>query len=358
MFTPRVRNTLAMFLMVFVLMACGLPTAEEPSATEAAPATEAPQEEEAAPAAPPEIPAIQHTDIPVNFPEDQSGQAADFNSMKAFENKIPIGGDRFTFGRFERPFNANGMETYYPELDLIDSWVFQDDLWIYGRILLVDLSSSSNAQYAVEIDTDLNGKAEWLIVADKPTSTDWTVSGVRVYQDANQNVGGTSPALTDKQPANSDGFETLFFDEGTGENSDTAWVRISPSDPNMIEFAINRTALKETSKYLINFWAAHNIDPSKFDLNDAYTHEQAGAADSGLTIFYPIKEVAEIDNTCRMAVGFQPTGKEPGICLLPTRENQVDPAPGGGGGAFTCPIDTMLICDNQGQNCDCVTVPK
>lgn len=147
MFPPRLRNTLAMFLMVFVLIACGLPTADEPSTSEEA-STEAPAEvpatEASAPAtesAPPaEIPAIQHNEIPVNFPENQSGEATDFNSLKAFENKTPIGGDRFTFGRFERPFNANTMDTYYPELDLINSWVFQDDLWIYGRILLVDLS--------------------------------------------------------------------------------------------------------------------------------------------------------------------------------------------------------------------------
>ena len=51
-----------------------------------------------------------------------------------------------------------------------------------------------------------------------------------------------------------------------------------------------------------------------FDLNDHFTHEQAGAADPGLEYFYPIKALAEMDNACRMPVGFQPTGEEPGLC--------------------------------------------
>ncbi len=364
MISSKVRTTLTMLLLIVVITACGLPTANDAPADEAA-ATEAPAGDAAATEAPAgdapatesapptEIPAIQHTDIPVNFPEKQSGEAGDFNSSKILENKTPIGGDRFTYGRFERPFNANAMDTYFPELDLVNSWIFQDDLWIYGRILLVDLSNG-NAQYAVEIDTDLNGKADWLVIVDKPTSTDWTVSGVRVYQDTNKNIGGEFPALTDEKPVNSDGFETVFFDQGTGENSDTAWVRISPNDPNMIEFAINRAALKETSKYLINFWAARSIDPAKFDLNDAYTHEQAGAADSGLANFYPIKEVAEIDNTCRMAIGFQPTGKEPGLCILPTRDVQLDPPPGSGNPpGLSCPVRYSLKCDANGMNCFC-----
>jgi len=196
-------------------MACGLPAATSTEVAETeAPATDAPTE--SVPPPTDVAPVIQHTDIPVNLPEKQSGQAADFDSSKVLETKTSIGGDRFTFGRFERPFNANTMDMYYAELDIVNTEVLQDDLWIYGRLFIKDLgASSSTAKYAVEIDVDLNGKAEWLIVADKPVSTEWTVAGVRVYQDANQNVGGELPMLTDNVPPASDGFETLFFDQGT-----------------------------------------------------------------------------------------------------------------------------------------------
>lgn len=76
-------------------------------------------------------------------------------------------------------------------------------------------------------------------------------------------------------------------------------------------------------------WAGNSLlDPALFDLNDQFSHEQAGAADSGLEYFYPIKEVYEIDSSCRMAVGFQATGKEPGLCevLIPISQGGVPEA--------------------------------
>lgn len=339
----NLKVSLALAALIVITNACGAsasepneeqaPITEEASATEAAPPTDVPATA---------VPAIQHTDVPVGLPELPSGLAADFDSSKILENKTPIGGDRFTFGRFERPFNANTMDVYYSELDIVNTQVFQNDLWIFGRLFIKDLgASSSTSKYAMELDTDINGKAEWLIVTDKPTSTEWTVVGVRVYQDANQDVGGESPILTDSVNPNSDGFETVFFDQGTGNNPDTAWARISPNDPNIIEFAVNLAAISKPERYLVNFWAGRNLDPAKFELNDAFTHEQAGAADSGLNIFYPIKELAEIDNSCRMAVGFQVDGTEPGLCdvFIPQRVN--DPIPGAPG----APACVVLTCN-------------
>ena len=350
---------LLMVMFVFVA-ACSLPgtssssdvVATEEAATEVASITES---------APPTDPAIQHTTIPIGLPEKQSGEAGDFNSVNVIANKSVIGGDRFTFGRFERPFNANTMDVYFPELDIVYTQAYQDDTWIYGRIFFNDISANNpSAQYAVEIDTDLNGKSEWLIIANKPSSTEWTVENVRVYQDANNDVGGEMPMLTDKSPVSGDGFETLVFDQGKGNNSDTAWVRISPEDSKLIEFAINRAALNNPTKYLINFWAGNNLDPAKFDINDLYTHEQAGAADNGLEYFYPIKEVAEIDNSCRMAIGFQATGNEPGIC--DTYKPQVQGSSPSASGCTAKPIqvlacsisaDPSYSCSWNSASCSC-----
>lgn len=73
---------------------------------------------------------------------------------------------------------------------------------------------------------------------------------------------------------------------------------------------------------MVNMWAgSENLDPGLFDHNDHFTHEQSGAAEKGLEFFYPIKEVSEIDNTCRMAIGFQPKGNETGLCPLPVTES-------------------------------------
>jgi hypothetical protein len=341
---------LAMTMLVLFVLACGAPTAPEgPVATEAAPA-DAPVVGDAAPTE--AAPSIQHTDIPVGLPEKTSGVAGDFDSSKVLGSGSLVGGDRFTFGRFERPFNANAMDVYFSQIDIVNTEVFQDDVFIYARISLKDLSASSSqtAQYAVELDTTRNGKANWLVIASKPESTEWTVNGVQVYQDANGSVGGEMPYLTDTNPVAGDGFDQLFFDQGQGEDPDTAWVRISPNDANMVEISIKRTAIGSPSQFLINMWAGHNIDPAKFDLNDAYTHEQAGAADAGLEYYYPIKEVAEIDNSCRIAVGFQPNGSEPGICPVPQAESQ--PVPPG----TTCPLGTYLVCQNGVCTCNFFTL--
>ncbi|GAB4573621.1 MAG: hypothetical protein Fur0017_27870 [Anaerolineales bacterium] len=348
----KVRVSLVMTGMLVLLLACNTPTNTSPDATE--PASNDGtilvdvEATESAPAA--EVPpSIQHTDIPVNLPDNQSGKAADFDSSKILENKTPIGGDRFTFGRFERPFNANAMDVYFSQIDIIDTMVFQDDTWIYASITMNDLqqSSTESVKYAVELDVDLNGKGDWLIIAGKPSSTDWAVSSVQVYKDANKDVGGEMPMLTDKTKLENDGFETLTFDQGQGDDPDTAWVRISPNDPNTIQFAIKKSALENPTQYLINMWAGTKLlDPGKFDLNDQFSHEQAGAADSGLDIFYPIKEVAEIDNSCRMAVGFQPTGTEPGLCesVITQQINEpgapgAPPPPG-----MTCGVNQYLSC--------------
>lgn len=306
---------------------------------------------------PPTESSIAHNDIPVILPETPNGIAADFDSSKVLTNGSLIGGDRFTFGRFERPFNANTMDTYFPEIDIINTQVFQDDTWIYGRLLIKDLGagSSKDAGYAIEIDTTLNGKANWLILSARPNSTEWSVNGVQIYKDANEDIGGVSPYLTDDLPSDGDGFETLVFDQGLGEDADAAWVRLFPNDPNLIEFAVKRTILGNPTRFMINMWAGHSLNPGVFDINDRYTHEEAGAADAGLEYFYPIKAIAEVDNTCRIPVGFQPTGNEPGLCA--TAQQQADngdgPLSGSAGAGRACAIGLVQKCDpNEGCWCE------
>lgn len=287
-------------LIIFIL-ACGLPS---PAVTE----------EAAEPTPIPDLPKA-HQVIPGELPIDRSSHAGDFDSSTSAAQKASAGGDRFTFGHFERPFNANTMDTYFPEIDIVDTAVFQDETWIYGKITLKGNESRDlNGKYAVELDTDLDGKGDWLITASAPLSTDWKTEGVEIHQDVNEDVGSVSPMYTDENTSG-DGFETVIFDEENGADPDSAWARISPEDPNAVEFSIKRSVVNYPEKYLINMWAGNSLlDPILFDINDHYTHEQAGAADPGFEIFYPIKDVAEIDNSCRMAVGFQPTGQEPGLC--------------------------------------------
>lgn len=311
------RNLKTFFVMTSLIasiLACGLPAGSAATAE----ATEVVSTQIPIDSAPPtDISVIQHQTIPVSLPAERSSHAGDYDSSTTAANQTSAGGDRFTFERFERPFNANTMDVYFSQLDIVDTFVFQDDTWIYGTITLKgpDASNTLSGKYALELDLDIDGKGDWLIVATKPSSTDWKVEGVQVFQDANKDVGLELPMLTDKDAVGGDGFETTVFDQGTGNDPDTAWARISPTDPNTVEISVKRSALGTPKKYLINMWAGNSlIDPVLFDLSDHFSHEQAGAADKALEFYYPIKAVSEIDSSCRMAVGFQPTGQEPGLC--------------------------------------------
>ena len=310
------QTILATVVLVFAILACNSsapdtvtePPASQPPATElGVPSTES------SGAPPTEV--IEHQVFPVNLPESRSGHAGDYDSSVTADQKMSNGGDRFTFERFERPFNANTMDVYFPELDILDTFTYQDDLWVFGTIQVVDRSAAKSSPYrfAVQIDTEVDGKGDYLVIAENPTSTDWTTDDVQVYFDTNNDVGDLTAMFTDENSV-SDGFETIVFDQGKGDDSDFAWVRVSPQDSNTVEFAIKRSVLGSSAQYMVDMWTGHALlNPATFDLSDHFTHDQAGAADPGLPNYYPIKAVFELDNTCRMAVGFQPTGYEPGV---------------------------------------------
>jgi hypothetical protein len=314
----RTKITTAVIAMVAVTLACSgsgseVTSTPPPTAvqlvTVAGPPTDSP---------PAEAP-IQHQVFPVNLPPSPSGNAGDQDSSFTADQKKSNGGDKFTFEEFERPFNADTMDVYYPNLDIIETHVLQDNTWIYGTIKVVDRSAATVDPYrlAMQLDVHADGNGDWLILASNPSSTEWTTDGVQVYFDANSDVGNLTAMVADKDAPGGDGFEQIMFDEGKGDDADAAWVRISPEDANTIEFAVKRSLLGNPGAYMVNMWTGHStLDPALFDFSDHYTHDQAGAADPGFPIFYPIKAISELDNTCRMAVGFQPSGSEPGLCFV------------------------------------------
>jgi hypothetical protein len=80
--------------------------------------------------------------------------------------------------------------------------------------------------------------------------------------------------------------------------------------------------------------------PAWLDYNDHFTNEEAGDPAS-ISEYYPIKELYTMDNTCRYAFGFSPTGSEPGICDLPPEEQ---PEPGEGPRLVGCTPLVARIC--------------
>lgn len=315
----------AILIFVLFLSACSFstqPSEQQPEVTEPPAvneATEAPAPEATQPAVvqPEAGPAIQHTLIPSTPPASGGEKWGDHSTISSTSAARALLGDRFSNGKFERPYNANTMDVYFPHLDIDRAVVYPEDAtWVYAVITMVgrDANNSFTGQYALELDLDQNGNGEFLVMVDNPASTDWTTEGVRVYKDGNVDIGGVKPFIADSGGANSDGYEVVLFDQGTGDDPDLAWVRLDPADPNSFQIAYKQSLLAGEKTYTAGLWAGTRLDPALFDYDDHFTHEQAGAANSELANFYPIKELSELDNTCRQAIGYDASGLEPGGC--------------------------------------------
>ena len=281
---------------------------------------------------------------PADLPSQRLDQAGDPDSSSLATAKNVTSGDNFVQGLYERPFNANSMDTYFPYMDIVNIQGFKDDTWGYLEITLAgtDKNGLLPAEYAAELDLNKHGRGEYLIRASNPASTTWTTQGVQAWKDTDGDVGGVVPMLADAKPDGGDGYETLVFDQGKGSLADGAWVRISPNDPKSVQIAFKLSMIGSPSSFAMGAWAGADIDPSMFDYNDHMTHAQAGDPNQGYPQVYPIKVLAEIDNTCRLAIGFVPTSTVPGLCEVPQIQHSSQCPPGktytcaAGAGAVSC----------------------
>ena len=211
------------------------PQAPQPPAATEAPTT-APQATEAPTSAPaaapaatdtPVVPAVAHTTTPADLPTTGGIKLGDNTITAQKDQQRALNGDGFTDGRLERPFNANTMDVYAQYLDITGGTFYNTDpTFIYANITLVgrDSNNAFTGKYGIELDLNLDGRGDFLILVTNPSSTDWTTDGVQVFSDANHDVGGVHPFIADFGGASGDGYETTVFDLGKGDDPDTAWV--------------------------------------------------------------------------------------------------------------------------------------
>jgi len=286
--------------------------------------------------------------IPVAFPVERAGRTGDVDSSANAAKKLVSGGEEFVHGLYERPFNADTMDKYFPFLDIVDFQGFMDDTWGYAAITVAgaDPNGGLPAQYGLELDLDRDGRGDWLIRASNPTRTQWSTQGVQAWNDADADIGGVEIMTADGTLYIGNGYEALVFDQGNGTLTDGAWVRVEPNNPDTVEIAFKLSMVGSPSSYAMGAWAGTNVDPAMFDHNDAMTHAQAGSPLPDYAM-YPLKALAEIDNTCRLAIGFAPTVKEPGLCA--TAEKEAQEAEGGDSG---CPGEVCYLVGDQ-EICRC-----
>lgn len=229
------------------------------------------------------------------------------------------GSDVFFSNLFERPFTSQEM-AYRPDVDIIRADLTLDANFIYILITLQGVNPATgtlSAAYAVEVDTDLDGRGDFTFWAFPPHTTQWDTPGVRGYTDTNNDVGGNVPLNADAPPYSGNSYDKLIFSVEIPGDPDLAWARISPANPAQIQIAFKKSAINSATF----LWGVIADDgwkaPDKLDYNDQLTLAEAGSPLISLAE-YPLKDLALVDNTCRIAQGFTPTGSEPGICLIPT----------------------------------------
>ncbi len=251
----------------------------------------------------------------------------DYDSSPTAAEHRTGGGDDYPVNKFERPFTTQQMD-YLAAIDLKRGEVDADPTWYYFTLFLKGEANTASAdtRYAVEIDTDLDGRGDVLIQALAPLGADWTSQGVRVYDDSDNTVGGVTPVLADEAKVTTTGYEEVLYDQGIGDDPDTGFARVSPKAATEVEFALKRSWLNDQGGFLWSVWAAQDqLGPAYYDYNDNFSLTEAGSPLSGAD--YPLKAVAAVDSTCRMSFGFSPTGSEKGLCIIPGRVRNCTPHP-------------------------------
>ncbi len=270
---------------------------------------------------------IQHLTKPTSG-NKAVANAHDNDESATFAEKSVRSGDEFRINRFERPFTATDMN-YLPHIDIVGMSMTQDDEWFYVQIKVVGLDAQTgnlSGLYGVEFDLNVDGKTEILVLAQGPLGKDWTTDGVTVYADTNGDIGGLSSKPDDIYTGN--GYETILFDSGVGQDPDAAWAR-SNSDNFVVELAFKKELMKDYPTWMWNPLASdHKLDPTTFYYNDTLTEARAGSPTKG-NVNYPLKELAGFDNTCRVPANFEPNGSEPMGCGV-SKQNDVEFTPGSG----------------------------
>jgi len=327
------------FLMVLVLLmqACTLPIGASNGGDELNPAQNSSSSTDPSPETTDNSTDQQDLLVPASGSEPVSSGHDNEESGIASLKTIQSGED-FEINRFERPFTSTDM-AYIPDVDIKDFSMTKDENYYYVQIALTGANPNSNilsGHYGVELDLNMDGRADFLIFTKSTLTSDWSREGVAVYYDSNGDVGGLRVIRADENYTGN-GFDLEVFDSGKGLETDLAWARsITGGGRNIAEIAFKPTLLESYQTFLWSVVASVNeIEPSMFYYSDSITKSAAGSPEKG-NKDYPLKELSGFDNTCRIPVGFKATGKEPLGCLVkgPSTEPQPQPTvppPGGKG---------------------------
>jgi hypothetical protein len=325
------RITVSIMIILMMLSACDgtgtsadktaiALTVEAQATSQAATLAAGQPDEPSEPQPPPATPTI--SIVHVVFPEAPTGYVSCLTDRSSadFADEHRAIGDSYNINLYERPFTRGDME-YLPHLDIEYVGLNSTNIWLYATIFIQEAPPEGvRATYGIELDLDLDGRGDWLIMGLYPPSSEWTTDGVRAFRDANEDVGGETPLRNDEPDPELDGYEDMVFNQGLGPDPDAAWIRQTPGTPEEVQLAVKLDLFQSDTDFLWGAWADQGMKkPEWLDYHDKIPHSLAG--DPNITSeHYPINELFAMDNTCRWAFGFTPTGAEPGLCEMPPEE--------------------------------------
>jgi hypothetical protein len=240
----------------------------------------------------------------------------DIKTQDYAPQKKAIGGDEYFNNRWERPFTAETME-YLSDVDLVRVEMKIAAPWVYLTFEFVAPRAEGigETMYGAEFDVNKDGRGDYLVWGASPANGEWTTDGVEVWKDTNADVGGATPQSSNAPSIGGNGYDENLVADGHGDDPDLAWIR-QLEGGEKVQLALKYSALNNASQFLWNGLADAGIrNPAWFDYNDHFTQAEAGSPLPVQTTFYPLKEIWGLDNTCRDAYGFTPTGTEPGLCM-------------------------------------------
>ncbi len=167
---------------------------------------------------------------------------------------------------------------YRPDIDINKAEISSDDTFYYVTLTLAGEHPDSGLQaaYGVEIDEDRDGRGDLLLVADRPTATSWSIDGVAIYRDSNNDVSGSSIMRPDSSYAGN-GYDQVVFSNAVLDDSDAAWAKINTGTPPTVTLAFKKS-LVGMDTFVWGVWAADSLlDPALIDLHDNFTESEAGS---------------------------------------------------------------------------------
>lgn len=229
------------------------------------------------------------------------------------------GCDSWQINRYERPFNKDTQDVFFPDLDILSGELGSDGTWFYFRMTIFDENQSDTkltGTYAIELDLDLDGRGDVVALAHAPgedATQDWTTQGVQFWGDINNDVGNEVPLVPDP-PNTGNGYDTLVFDSGQGDDPDLAWVRTNPGKPAVLELAFKASAILDDPQFKWLAWTDEGVDNrAGSDYHDTFDHPVAGDPIVGQA-FFPSQSINELDNTCSVIWG-APQGEDLDLCV-------------------------------------------